>query len=532
MAAEQYRVLLRAATSRDAELTTKVLQRADLQVRVCSTVQSMVEELAQGAGVLMLAEEAMEPGSHSLLQAALAHQEPWSDVPVILLARPGADSSAIGRMMQDVANLTVIERPVRTSALVTATRAALRARRRQYEVRALLRDLHESDQRKTEFLATLAHELRNPLAPLSNALALLQRRVAPQSDDAAQYALMRRQVEHMTRLINDLMEVSRITRNKIQMQFSTLQLSEVIADAIALSKPHVEAAGHHLHVHLPLEPIRVRGDSVRLAQVFANLINNAAKYTPAGGTIEATAMREGTQATVTVKDSGIGIAPHMLDTIFEMFVQAGGSSKHAQGGLGIGLTLAKSLVELHGGRIEAHSEGLNRGACFTVRLPVLDDLKHAESGSARAAKADVHLPGSLTVLVVDDNRDAADTLAAVLELHGMNPLAVYSGAEALGMQGQRQIDVAVLDIGMPQMDGYELAAQLRRAQGDRPLLLIALTGWGQTRDRQRIAEARFDQHLLKPIDVDDLLSLIARWAEREKGNETLPGHGASGQRRS
>jgi signal transduction histidine kinase/ActR/RegA family two-component response regulator len=492
-----------------------------MQARVCATLSELVSELTAGAGALMLAEEAVESASFGALQSALAAQEPWSDIPVIVLARTGADSSAIARMMDEVANITVIERPMRISALVSVTRSALRARRRQYEVRALLQGLHEADQRKTEFLATLAHELRNPLAPLSNALALLEQAPSPYVDPPRLHSVMRRQIDHMTRLISDLMEVSRITRNKIHMQRVPVSLDQVISDAVSLSKPHLEAAGHRLHVDLPGEHVVVRGDTVRLTQIFANLLNNAAKYTPAGGDVGISAACEESHAVVTVSDSGIGIEPKMLNAIFDMFVQIGSSERQAQGGLGIGLTLVKSLVELHGGTVSAHSEGLGRGASFTVRLPRLPRQEPSPAGRPRSGDHRLGLPAGLSILIVDDNRDAADSLADLLRSLGAESVTAYRAAEALALVDQHHFDVAILDIGMPQMDGCELAQQLRRRREGAHLLLIALTGWGQPQDQERIARAGFDHHVLKPIDVNKLLALIQQpsWhGRRTKSN--------------
>jgi CheY-like chemotaxis protein len=373
-------------------------------------------------------------------------------------------------------------------------------------MRSLLYGLRESDQRKTEFLATLAHELRNPLAPLSTALSLLARKKPAPEEAEKYYELMRRQVEHMVRLVNDLMEVSRITRGKIDLHWGSVLLDDVINDAVELSRPLVEGAGHSLALELVDRGLVVRGDGVRLTQVFSNLLNNAAKYTPSGGHVKLVARREHRQAVVEVSDTGAGIAPEMLKSIFEMFVQVSGTSKAAQGGLGIGLTLVKSLVELHGGSVTAASEGLGRGATFTVRLPLARNVRLPDRHLP--APQDAWMPSiEQTILVVDDNRDAADSLAELLGAMGATALVAYSGEEALRLAAEHEFDTAILDIGMPGMDGCDLARHLRARYGA-DLALIALTGWGQQGDKERIATAGFDHHLLKPLNLAELMAVL------------------------
>mgnify|MGYP003583352570 FL=1 len=503
----EFRVLLRTATSKDAQVASAVLERAQLHAHACADMAELTHELAQGAGALLVAEEVLTVAAIAQLKSALEVQGPWSDVPLLVLARQGADSRAIAKVMDEFANITVIERPMRVSALVSALRTALRSRRRQYEIRGLLEGLREADQRKTEFLATLAHELRNPLAPLSTALSLLSRkRLGPDESDRY-FELMRRQVDHMVRLVNDLMEVSRITRGKIELQMRPVLLDAVIDDAIELSRPFIEPAGHVLSVEIAAEPLVVHGDAVRLTQVFSNLLNNAAKYTPAGGRIHVLARRDNRQAVIEVSDTGTGLAPDTLNSIFEMFAQVSGTARVAQGGLGIGLTLVKSLVELHGGSVEATSEGLGRGATFTVRLPLERSAPGVPTGSAGA----LNQPGApleRVVLVVDDNRDAADSLVELLNAMGATTLVAYNAEDALQQARSCKLDMAVLDIGMPGMDGCELARRLRAEPGGDAITLIALTGWGSEEYKERIAAAGFDRHLLKPLSLPDLMAVL------------------------
>ena len=503
----EYRILLRTATSKDALMARAVLERAQLVSHTCADTPELLAELTRGAGGILLAEEVIAGPGIAELRHALSVQPPWSDLPLLVLARQGADSRAIAHVMDEFANVTVIERPVRVASLVSAVRSALRARRRQYELRSLLDGLRESDQRKTEFLATLAHELRNPLAPLSTALALLARKKPEAAEAERYYELMRRQVDHMVRLVNDLMEVSRITRGKIDLHWGSVLLDGVINDAVELSRPLVEGAGHSLAVELADATLIVRGDAVRLTQVFSNLLNNAAKYTPPGGQVKLAVRQERRQAVVTVSDTGTGIAPDMLKSIFEMFVQVSGTSKAAQGGLGIGLTLVRSLVELHGGSVEAASEGLGRGATFTVRLPLARNGRASEKRPSMSQ--DAWMPSiERSILIVDDNRDAADSLAELLGSMGATVLVAYSGEEALRLAAEHDFDTAILDIGMPGMDGCDLARYLRARQDATDLTLIALTGWGQQGDKERIAAAGFDHHLLKPLNLAELMALL------------------------
>lgn len=508
----QLRVLMRTATAKDAVMASAVLAHADIETHVCAGLPELLREIGQGAGALLVSEEMLAGHGAAELAAAVAAQPAWSDLPVLILARQGADSRAIASVMEGMANVTVLERPIRVASLVSALRSALRARRRQYELRRILEDLSEADRRKTEFLATLAHELRNPMAPLSTALAILKRK--PLGPEAARpyYDLMGRQLDHMVRLVSDLMEVSRITRGKIELQLGELALDQVIRGAVELSRPLMDAGRHTLDVHIADTSLAVQGDSVRLAQVFANLLNNAAKYTPEGGRIDVFVENDGQgHAVVRVKDSGAGIPAPMLGAIFDMFVQVSGTARAAQGGLGIGLTLVKSLVELHGGTVAAKSEGANRGSEFTVSLPLLD---HGVRAGAKADASVQAMAAQHRILVVDDNRDAAESLAALLGLLGAQVAVAFNGTDALEKAEQFQPSVAVLDIGMPGMDGCELARRLRAHPQRYGIGLIALTGWGQPDDRLRIAQAGFDHHLLKPVDVEELTVALHKLEQR------------------
>jgi CheY-like chemotaxis protein/two-component sensor histidine kinase len=367
-------------------------------------------------------------------------------------------------------------------------------------------DLSEADRRKDEFLATLAHELRNPLAPIRNALQVLRLSPGPEETERAR-TVMQRQLEQMVRLVDDLLDVSRITRGKLELRREPVALSAVIASAVETSRPMIDRFGHTLTVSLPSQPVVVDADLTRLAQVFSNLLNNSAKYMDRGGRIRLTGELRGADVVVTVKDSGIGIAPDQLTGIFEMFSQVDDSLKRSQGGLGIGLTLVKRLVEMHDGSIEARSDGLGQGAEFVVRLPVAaaTPVQHESNGEpeARSAKS------SMRILVVDDNRDNADSLTMLLGLLGNDTRTAYDGEEGVAAAREFRPDVMLLDIGLPKVNGYEACRRIRAEAWGAQVVLIAVTGWGQDDDRRRSLEAGFDHHLVKPVKPQDLMALLA-----------------------
>lgn len=514
VAPSQSRVLLRAATGRDALMASDILGRAGIATLRCVNMQAVVAELEHGAGALLLAEEALsDPGAGELIRA-LSSQPAWSDLPLLVLARQGASSRGIIEAMDMPANVTVLERPMRVASLITVVRSALRARQRQYQLRSLLDGLRETDQRKTEFLATLAHELRNPMAPLSTALALLQRTDPDPVQARYYYELMDRQVRHMVHLVDDLMEISRVTRAQINLQEEPVAVCEVIREAVELSQPLMDAPGHQLRIHCLDPTLTVRGDRVRLVQVFSNLLNNAAKYTFENGRVDVHAERDGNLARVRIRDNGVGIPEEMLESVFGMFVQVNGTARAAQGGLGIGLTLVRNLVELHGGSVQASSPGAGLGTEVTVTLPVLDSPIASVPGPMPEPATE---PLRDRILVVDDNRDAADSLAAILEIMGACTSVAYDGEDALAKAAELQPSIAILDIGMPRMDGYELARRLRADHRHDRIALVALTGWGQDRDRERIASAGFDQHLLKPVDIDELTRALSSLSTKVPG---------------
>jgi len=367
--------------------------------------------------------------------------------------------------------------------------------------------LEEADLRRNEFLAMLSHELRNPLAPIRNALGVM--RMNGVSEAALEWAktVVDRQITHLTRLVDDLLDVSRIASGKITLQREPLEVAQVVAGAVESSQPFIESRGHTLDLSLPEEPLRIHGDLTRLSQVVMNLLDNAAKYTPEGGRIRLSAGREGEMAVIRVRDTGIGMAPDLLPKIFDLFTQGDRSLDRPEGGLGIGLTLVYRLIMLHGGSVEALSEGPDRGSEFILRLPLLtlEPPPRSRTASRTERRSDI----SRRVLVVDDNEDATETLELLLQLWGHEVRVAYDGESALAQAAELQPDIILLDIGLPGMSGYEVARRLRALPENRDAMLVAVTGYGQDSDRRQSQEAGFDHHLVKPVPPGILRDLIA-----------------------
>ncbi len=392
--------------------------------------------------------------------------------------------------------------------------------RRQLEddLRTMAANLSEVDRRKNEFLATLAHELRNPLAPLRSSLELLKRAPADAAVRVQAVETMDRQLNQLVRLVDDLLDWNRITHGRLELRKRSVEVARVIERAIESCRPLVEAAGHDVRVTLPEEPICVDADEARLTQVLANLLNNSCKYTDPGGTITVTARRDGDGVVVVVRDNGIGIPQDQLAHVFDMFMQIEPSADRAQGGLGIGLTLSKRLVQMHGGTVEARSAGRGLGSEFVVRLPIASVAgPEKESEAADRDLSNERFPQSLRrVLVVDDNKDAATSLAMLLNATGHEASIAHNGQEAIEAVQKRPPGLVLLDIGLPLLNGYEVCRRIRRLPGGDEIKVVALTGWGQERDRNESREAGFDGHLVKPIRHDSLTALLNSLASEKK----------------
>ena len=436
----------------------------------------------------------------------------WVCVPIRLQRRIGGAMSFVmsdsGRVYKE-AHLRIAEDlahrvsiAIENNELVAALRAADRHKSE------LLEALREEDTRKDEFLAVLAHELRNPLAPIRSAVSLLRAKGLPESKHAWAGDVIERQVLHMSRLVDDLLDVARVGKGLIELRRDRLPLSSPLNAAIEASRPQIEGARHELSLAIDVVAMHVHADFTRLSQVFTNLIHNAAKYTDPGGRIAVSAAREGREAVVRVRDNGIGIDPEMIMRVFDAFTQVDRSLDRAQGGLGIGLTLARRLVEMHGGTVEARSEGLGRGSEFVVRLPLLDG-DHDRANLPAMHEVPPASGNGLRVLVVDDNRDAAEILGELLRARGHAVRIAYDGVEAVGLALDFRPEVALLDIGLPLMDGHELARRIRAALGN-SVLLVAITGLGQEEDRRRSRDAGFDHHFTKPADFAAIEQLLVK----------------------
>ena len=408
-------------------------------------------------------------------------------------------------------HLSLTVSPIRdeTGRVVGASKTARDiTERKQAEERTyrLMSDLKDADRRKDEFLAMLGHELRGPLAPLRNMLEVLKRTNG--HEDLRQQSLntMERQLIQLVRLVDDLLDIGRITRNKMELRKERVELASILYQALEACRSLSEDANHQVTVTLPPESIYLHADPVRLAQVFNNLLNNSCKYTDPGGRIWLTAVRQGSDVTVTVKDTGIGIPPDKIGIVFDMFTQIDRTMERSQGGLGIGLTLVKRLVEMHGGTVEAQSEGPGRGSAFVVRLPVLIETPTAVTPEPTRAEAK---NASRRILVVDDNTDSAASLAMLLTLTGNKTHTAHDGLEAVQAAEAFQPEVILLDIGLPKLNGYDACQRIREQTWSKNMVIVALTGWGQDEDRRRSKDAGFDFHMVKPLDFAALMTLLA-----------------------
>jgi signal transduction histidine kinase len=514
------RTLILAPRGRDAQVIEQLLTGHKLASFVCENSKGLIVALAEGAASAVIAEEAIDPDALGLLGQWLVAQPVWSDFPFVVLAskRSVKASASLKELVRALGNVVVVERPVSGDTLASTAHSALRARRRQYDARALLaeretaaEDLRQADRRKDQFLAMLAHELRNPLAPIRSAAEVL-RHDESDSPPRVRWArqLIERQAQQLSSLLEDLLDVSRITTGKVTLQVTELELNVLLSKVIDSMRSEIEARHHTLTVSLTKVPIFVHGDPVRLTQVFGNLLDNAAKYTPAGGRIEVsselTSHAAGQRAIVRVADNGVGVAHEDMSHIFELFVQSDRALGRAQGGLGIGLSLVRSILEMHGGTIQAQSQGLGRGTCFSACLPVHIATVEPTELCIPPRGEPAH---ALDILIIDDNEDAAKALAVLLEMDGHSVRTAADGPTGLNAAETKIPDVVLLDIGLPGMDGYEVAEQLRQ-RSDGSLKLIAVTGYGQPEDVRRAMQAGFDHHLVKPVQIDKISAIFEK----------------------
>lgn len=499
----------------DAELVRDRLERAGLvaSIDLVSKQKDFIARLkARPYDVILSDYQVPTFEGLAALELARAHQP---ETPFIFVSGAMGEEFAVETLKNGATDYILKQRLTRLPAAVERALCEKRekterknaeeeARRMNEELRASEERLRQQDRRKDEFLATLAHELRNPLAPVRNGLRILKFG-GPQEQMNKVLDMMERQVTHMVRLIDDLMDVSRITRGRVELRKERVELRTLVDSALEASRPLIDSAGHAVTVSVPRR-LFLHADLTRMAQVIANLLNNAAKYTPEGGHISVTAEREGAFVVLRVKDTGLGIPADMLPRVFEMFTQVGRTLERSQGGLGIGLTLVRSLVELHGGTVEVESPGLDQGTTFTVRLRLAEE-EDASSPQPETSSQE-HAQGGLRVLVVDDNIDGAESLALLLGMSGHQTRTAHTGPDAIVAARSFRPDLIFLDIGLPGMDGYGVAERLRAEHGRERPVLVALTGWGSESDRRRSHQAGFDHHLSKPVDAEQIQKLL------------------------
>jgi signal transduction histidine kinase/ActR/RegA family two-component response regulator len=528
----ELRVLMAPATRRDGETTAQALAPLGVQVVVVAGPDRIAEQVGAGVGAIVMTELALADPGLDRLARTLDAQPDWSDVPIVLALRSDAPA-AVTALCERLSNVTVVDRPTSIRTLANVIQAALRARRRQYEIRdriaALERAeqaLRDADRRKDQFLATLAHELRNPLAPIRNAAYLLGNVALTPERVAECAAMIARQSRSMAMLLDDLLDVARITNGKLELKFIDVTLGVIVDSAVEAVKPLVDARRHRLVTSVADPRVLVSADPLRLSQVLTNVLANAAKYTDPGGNIELSVRVVDDVAEFIVRDDGVGIERALLPHLFEMFNQAIDTLDRSQGGLGIGLSLARSLIEMHGGTISGASEGKGRGATFRLTLPLA--APGLREVPARHASAQAMLGGAVAqarIVVADDNVDAAASVAMMLELDGYDVEIAHDGLQAIARAEAVRPHAMVVDIGMPGADGYEVAHRVRGHAWGRQMLLVATTGWGQPEDKRRALEAGFDAHFTKPIYPEHLRDLLAtRLADARRREQDEPRH--------
>jgi len=507
------RILVLASLGRDSEITVDLLQRAEIEAEAVQGAAALVGQLQAPAAAVILTWESLDAGALTAIGAFVEAQAPWSDLPFLVFGPASPEETAEALALAELSvlgNVTLLERPIRVVTLLSAVETAVRARRRQYAMRDLLARVEDGIRQRDQFLAMLGHELRNPLGAVLTAAEVID--LATQSDPgtalpiaARQAAAIRRQGGLLTRLVDDLLDVARVTSGKVPLRKKPVDFAEIVRRGADSAAPRVSEKGLQLDVALRAARVWVSGDPARLEQIVSNLITNAIKYTPAGGRVDVRLDAQDGEAVLSLRDTGVGIEPELLPVVFDLFKQADRTLVRAEGGLGIGLTLVRTLVELHGGQVVARSEGLGRGSEFVVRLPLAAEARPSAptlTATATAARRRTR------VFVVEDHEDNREALVTLLRQIGCDVSFAADGEDgARGIVDGRP-EVAIIDIGLPGMDGYAVAQHVRGALGH-GILLVALTGYGQPRDREMALSAGFDVHLRKPVDVNQLRALVA-----------------------
>lgn len=509
----EHELLMFAPSGRDAVLATQVLEQAGMSARICGSADELVAAIGEGAGGALVAQEALSLPVIATLAEALRDQPPWSDFPLIIFMPRTASAFENRKALEafaDLGNVTALEKPIHPLTMVSAARAALRARTRQYEARAALEERERAVGQRDQFLALLGHELRNPLGALRNAAKLLEHNAASLPRFPKPLAIIDRQINTLTSLVDDLLDVARVTSGKISLKLAPVDLAELVRNLVEEAGRSNRERRLQLSLSAPSSPVVVMGDRLRLEQIINNLLTNALKYTPPGGRIEVT-VANGDPVTLRVVDTGVGISAEVLPTIFEPFTQASQTLDRAQGGMGLGLSVVRSLVSLHGGEIVASSAGAGRGAVFTVLLPSVLDTAALTADSNADSRVAPSRPRH--ILIVEDSDDNRESLQELLESQGHRVDTATDGEQGVERAIAVHPEVALVDIGLPRLDGYEVARRIRAAGGT-DIFLVALTGYGQPDDRRRTAAAGFDVHLTKPIKLSDLGEILSAATKR------------------
>ena len=513
------RILVLAPSGRDAALGCQVLEQAQIAAVRCEDATALFARLNEGAAAALVAAEALTPDVIRSVEQFLAAQPAWSDFPLLILTNRAATAGENRRTLEGFAslgNITALERPFHPLTLVSAARAVLRARDRQYAARRELANRDRDVKQRDEFLALLGHELRNPLGAMRNAATLAERLASTVPGLDRPLGIINRQLRHLTQLVDDLLDVARVTSGKIALKLVPVDLAGLTRAMVEEMEKASRERRLLVELRVPDERLVVMGDPVRLEQIFNNLLTNALKYTPAHGRIDVSVGREGEEAVLRVADTGVGIGPDMLPTIFEPFTQAARTLDRSQGGIGLGLSVVRGLARLHGGEVAVKSEGLGRGSEFVVRLPLASvDVGAAASEEPPAAPTHV----VRNILIVEDGADNRESLQELLEAQGHQVHTAADGERGVEQALAVHPDVALVDIGLPLLDGYEVARRIRGAMGSQ-IFLIALTGYGQPDDRARAAAAGFDVHITKPLDFRVLERLIGSSSPRSPSDSS------------
>jgi signal transduction histidine kinase/CheY-like chemotaxis protein len=519
-------LLILAPTGRDALLTSKILIEAGISSEVCNDIEGLCLEFETGVGAALLTEEALSQAAIDCLIEALDRQPTWSDIPLILFATNFESAGILLNTLGNRANVMILERPISIGVLIGAVRSSLRARRRQYGSRDLLKKLEEADRQKNIFLATLSHELRTPLNAMVGWTELLSIQRSNETEFDRAIETIKRNMKSLTILINDMLDVSRIISGKLQLNVSTLNLVTVIDQAIRAIRMTADSKGIRLRTTFDCSSCVILGDPERLQQVVTNLLTNAIKFTPEGGRIDIRLEQLDNEAQIIVSDTGQGIDPEFLPHMFDRFLQADGSYTRTQGGLGLGLAIVRHLLEMHGGKVHAESEGEGKGATFFVRLPLqTSHLRANNSVEANPSLNHSELPvdfqlEGMRVLVVDDEIDSREMLNAMLTEYGADVTTASSADDALniilGETLNRLPHVIVSDIGMPGKDGYDLIRELRALGPERggKIPAVALTGYASTDEKERALLKGFQMHIAKPVILAELAATLAILTEQ------------------